>query len=56
MNTINKRDELLKANLEKLITAVGLEEASHYIVTDKTINEAEKNTLLFLVDRKTTAK
>lgn len=46
------RTELLKANLEKLIAAVGLENVSEYIVRDETISDVEKTSLLFLVENK----
>lgn len=51
--TLDKnRFQLLKANLEKLIATVGLANVSDYIVSDKTISEIEKTSLLFLVENK----
>ncbi|MBE9047612.1 hypothetical protein I4641_12545 [Waterburya agarophytonicola K14] len=53
MMTLDKnRFQLLKANLEKLIATVGLANVSDYIVSDKTISEIEKTSLLFLVENK----
>ena len=46
------RDELLKANLDKLIAVVGIEQVSDYIINDETISEIEKTSLLFLVENK----
>ena len=50
------RTELLKANLEKLIAAVGLKNVSDYIVRDQTISDVEKTSLLFLVENKIAAR
>ncbi len=52
MRLDNDRFQLLKANLNKLITTVGLANVSDYIVNDKTISDLEKNSLLFLVENK----
>jgi len=49
------RNELLKANLEKLIAVVGLENVSEYIVADESISMVEKNSLLFIVEDKMAA-
>ena len=46
------RSELLKANLEKLIATVGLTNVSSYIISDKTISDVEKTSLLFIVENK----
>ncbi|MEM8720402.1 MAG: hypothetical protein AAGE84_14040 [Cyanobacteria bacterium P01_G01_bin.39] len=56
MTLYRNRSELLKANLEKLIAAVGLENVSDYIIADDTISMAEKNSLLFIVENKMAAK
>jgi len=53
MITLDKnRFQLLKANLEKLIASVGIEQVSDYIINDETIREIEKTSLLFLVENK----
>lgn len=42
MTLYRNRTELLKANLEKLIAVVGLENVSDYIIADETISHVDK--------------